>query len=40
MTVDNMLLLKRLTLVINDGVLEHVFYPMFPPNRSATDVID
>src|SRR5690242_2063471 len=33
-------LLKRFTLVIKDGVVEHVFYPVFPPDRSASDVID
>ena len=35
-----MTLLKRFTLVIDDGVVEHVFYPVFPPDRSATDVIE
>ena len=25
-------LLKRLTLVIEDGRIEHVFYPVFPPD--------
>jgi peroxiredoxin len=35
-----MTLLKRLTLVIADGIVEHVFYPVFPPDRSASDVID
>ena len=34
-----MTLLKRFTLVISDGVIEHVFYPVFPPDRSAGDVI-
>jgi peroxiredoxin len=31
--------LKRLTMVIDDGVVTHVFYPVFPPDRSADDVI-
>jgi peroxiredoxin len=31
-------LLKRLTLVLRDGRVEHVFYPVFPPDRSAADV--
>lgn len=35
-----MTLLKRFTLVIDDGTVEHVFYPVFPPDRSASDVID
>ncbi|WP_046864178.1 peroxiredoxin [Microvirga massiliensis] len=34
-----MTLLKRLTLVIEDGVVDHVFYPVFPPDRNATDVL-
>ncbi len=34
-----MTLLKRFTLVIDRGVVEHVFYPVFPPDRSASDVI-
>ena len=36
---SGMILLKRLTLVINDGVIEHVFYPVFPPDRNASDVL-
>jgi peroxiredoxin len=34
-----MTLIKRLTLIIGDGVIEHVFYPVFPPERSAAEVI-
>jgi peroxiredoxin len=34
-----MTLLKRLTLVINDGGIEHVFYPVFPPDRNASEVL-
>jgi peroxiredoxin len=37
---SGMTLLKRFTLVIEDGKVEHVFYPVFPPNRSASDVIE
>lgn len=32
-------LIKRLTLIIDDGVIIKVFYPVFPPNQNATDVI-
>ena len=32
-------LLKRFTLVIRDGVVEHVWYPVFPPDRHAEDVL-
>jgi peroxiredoxin len=37
--VDGMTLLKRLTMVIDDGVITKVFYPVFPPDRSAADVV-
>jgi peroxiredoxin len=37
---SEMTLLKRFTLVIDDGKVEHVFYPVFPPDRSAADVIE
>ena len=39
-TVDGMTLIKRMAWVIDDGVVTHVFYPVFPPDRSATEVID
>ena len=32
-------LLKRLTLIIRDGLIEHVFYPIFPPDKSADEVL-
>jgi peroxiredoxin len=38
--VDGMRLVKRLTLIIRDQRIEHVFYPVFPPNESADQVID
>jgi peroxiredoxin len=34
-----MTLLKRMTLVIEDGVIRHVFYPVFPPDQNAAGVI-
>lgn len=40
LTVEGMVLLKRLTLVVNEGVVEHVIYPVFPPDRNAQDVLD
>jgi len=36
---SGMTLLKRLTFVIRDGKIEHVFYPIFPPDRNASDVM-
>jgi peroxiredoxin len=35
-----MTLLKRMTLVIDDGKIEHVFYPVFPPDQNAWEVLD
>jgi peroxiredoxin len=37
--VAGRILLKRLVLVIDDGVIGKVFYPVFPPDRSAEEVI-
>jgi peroxiredoxin len=36
---SGMMLLKRFTLIIDDGVVTHVFYPVFPPDQNAADVI-
>jgi peroxiredoxin len=38
-TAAGMLLLKRMALVIDDGVITKVFYPVFPPDKSAEEVI-
>lgn len=32
-------LLRRLTLVLRDRAIEHVFYPVFPPDRHAAEVL-
>jgi peroxiredoxin len=37
--VDGMTLIKRLTLIARDGRIEHVFYPVFPPDQSAAQVM-
>jgi peroxiredoxin len=34
-----MTLLKRMTLVIDDAVITKVFYPVFPPDKNAEEVI-
>src|SRR5262245_7863026 len=34
-----MTLLKRLTLVVDDGAITQVFYPVFPPDRNADVVV-
>jgi len=38
-TVAGMTLHKRMALVIDDGVIGKVFYPVFPPDKNAEDVI-
>lgn len=38
-TTAGMELIKRLTLVIAAGRIEKVFYPVFPPDRNAADVV-
>ncbi len=37
--VSGMRLVKRLTLIIRGGRIEHAFYPVFPPDESADEVI-
>jgi len=37
--VNGLTLIKRLTLVVHGGAIEHVFYPVFPPNTHAEVVI-
>jgi peroxiredoxin len=32
-------LLKRLTMIIDDGTITHVFYPVFPPDANAGEVV-
>src|SRR3954466_6275272 len=37
--VDGMRLIKRMAWVIDDGVITHIFYPVFPPDESAAQVV-
>ncbi len=37
---NNEWLLNRMTLIIDDGVITKTFYPVFPPDESATKVIE
>lgn len=37
--VEAMSLIKRLTLVVDEGWIEKVFYPVFPPDEHADEVI-
>jgi peroxiredoxin len=36
--VDGMTLIKRMALIVRDGVIRKVFYPVFPPDKNAGDV--
>ena len=38
-TASGMTLLKRMALVIDDGVITKAFYPVFPPDKNAEEVI-
>ena len=38
-TVAGMTLLKRMALVIDDGAITRVFYPVFPPDKNAEEVV-
>ena len=37
--VDGLRLLRRLTLILADGRIQKVFYPVFPPDKNAEDVV-
>lgn len=39
MKVAGKTMIKRLALIIDDGVIARVFYPIFPPDRNAGDVL-
>src|SRR5262252_1618463 len=39
MEVAGLTLIKRLALIIDDARIRHVFYPVFPPDRNAGDVL-
>jgi peroxiredoxin len=39
MEVAGLTLIKRMALIVDDGRISHVFYPVFPPDRNAGDVL-
>jgi peroxiredoxin len=39
MDVAGLTLIKRLALIVDDGCITHVFYPVFPPDRNADEVL-
>jgi len=38
--VESVTLIKRLTLILIDGRIEKVLYPVFPPDKNVEEVID
>ena len=38
-TMGTMTLLKRFTLIVQDGQVQRVFYPVFPPDQNAAEVV-
>ncbi|WP_016951466.1 peroxiredoxin [Anabaena sp. PCC 7108] len=38
--IESMTLIKRLTLILCNGKIEKVFYPVFPPDKNAEQVIE
>lgn len=38
--VEGEVLTKRLTMILEDGGISKVFYPVFPPNESAQQVVE
>jgi 1,4-dihydroxy-2-naphthoyl-CoA hydrolase len=36
---DGETLIKRLTLIVDHGIITHVLYPVFPPDKSAADTL-
>jgi peroxiredoxin len=40
MDVEGQILIKRLTLTCKDREIKHVFYPVFPPDANADQVIE
>lgn len=40
MEVAGLTLIKRLAMIIDSGRITHVFYPVFPPDRNAPEVLE
>jgi peroxiredoxin len=39
-TADGTTLYRRLTMIVTGGAVEHAFYPVFPPDQHAQQVLD
>lgn len=37
--VEGTMMIKRLTLIVTEGIIDHVFYPVFPPDKAAEEVV-
>ncbi len=37
--VDGTAMIKRVTLIVTEGVIDHVIYPVFPPDKAAEEAI-
>ena len=37
--VEGTVLLKRLTMILDGGLIDKVFYPVFPPDKNAEEVV-
>ena len=40
MQVAGLTMIKRLAMIIDDAQITHVFYPVFPPDRNAGEVLE
>ena len=40
MEIAGLTMIKRLALIVDDARISHVFYPVFPPDRNASEVLD
>ena len=40
LVVENNILLKRLTMIVINGIIKKVFYPVFPPDKHPIEVLD
>lgn len=39
MVVDGRTMIRRLAMILDAGRITHIFYPVFPPDRNAADVL-
>ncbi|MGC2776766.1 MAG: peroxiredoxin [Bradyrhizobium sp.] len=39
MEIAGLVMIKRLVMIVDDARINHVFYPVFPPDRNAAEVL-